>query len=101
MVTKPGVKFNYPENWEDYQKEIDTLLRVFLPKYESKIYITPGLYLYHVGEKPKKFPLLNELKPEIAKRYVSYFLQDQGRIARGKKAKTSVWVHPDAFEVSA
>lgn len=102
MILHSGdAKYNYPVNWEDYQKEIDALLRTFIPNYETKHYITPGLYLYHVDEKPGKFPLLKSLRPDVAKRYVSYFLKDQGRIARGSKGKTCVWVHPDAFEVTA
>lgn len=92
MATPVGETHNYPEKWEEYKKEIDFLLRTFDKNYEKRKYISPSLYIYHIEEKPWNYPILNGLKPAILKRYVSYHLKEQGRVARGTKAKTSVWM---------
>lgn len=98
MTIKSGEFYNFPRGWPKYKKEINRLLTRGDPKYRTRTYVTPSLYLHDVDDHPWNYPLLRELKKQTLKRYVVYFLIGQGRVARGKRgtsAKTSVWMLPE------
>lgn len=97
MISKGEMK-NYPENWSEFKKEIDMLLRYYDSGYEKRWYLTPVRYMDGIKETPKKYPLLAKENPAIQKRYISFFLKDQGRISRKEKMKKCVWVLPEALE---
>jgi hypothetical protein len=98
MVIQKGESFNYPKNWSKYKKEIHNLLREANHAYKHKNYITPGLYTHGIKEHPEKYPLLSGINRPLQKRYMSYFLKDQGRVRRGTStAKSQVWVLPEVF----
>jgi hypothetical protein len=86
---------NYPGNWSEFVKEIDKLLRYHEPEYQNKPYLTPGLYMDGITENPKKYPLLSQEGKANRRRYISFFLKEQGRLPRGEKAKKHVWVLPE------
>lgn len=99
MTIQSGEFYNYPKYWPKYKKEINRLLTNGDPKYFTRTYITPSLYLRDVDDHPLNYPLLRKLKKQVLKRYVAYFLIGQGRVSRGRRgvhAKTSVWMLPEA-----
>ena len=98
MAKQKGESFNVPKNWSDLKKEIHLLFLEGNPVYKQKNYITPGLYTLPIKENPEKYPLLSGIKKPLLKRYMSYFLKEQGRISRGTStAKSQVWVLPEAM----
>jgi hypothetical protein len=88
---------NYPANWSEITKEIDKLLRSHEPHYQKQMYLSPGLYTDGITENPKKYPLLSKEGKANRRRYISFFLKDQGRVPRGDKAKKHVWVLPEVL----
>lgn len=96
MTMPHGHHTNFPKNWPAYKEEIHRMLMKECPNYKIKTYITPELYIQAISEKPWNYPLLRVLRKKILKQYIAYFLMEQGRVARGTKAKTSVWMLPEA-----
>jgi hypothetical protein len=98
MTNQKGGTINYPKEWAGIAIEIDHLLRRAIPAYEKKDYITPGLYIDDIKDNPDIYPLMRVISKPIQKRYISYFLRDQGR-KKGKFNHTSqVWVLPEVSE---
>lgn len=98
MVTQQGRPKNNPANWSLFKVEIDALLREGDPGYKERLYITPLRYIDGIKDNPEKYPLLSKESIAIQKRYISYFLKEQGRISRGEKARKHVWILPEAKE---
>lgn len=87
----------------EYRSEIDTLLRITDPNYEQRVYIKPIYWMEDLREHPEKYPKLSTLHASLQKRYISYFLKEQGRVKRGagdsRLAKTNVWMLPEMVNV--
>jgi len=83
----------------DYRDEIDALLRVTDPNYKQRVYIKPIYWMEDLKSHPEEYPKLSTLHASIQKRYISYFLKEQGRVKRGaddlRVAKTNVWMLPE------
>jgi len=84
---------------KDYRADIDTLLRVTDTKYEERVYIKPIYWMDDLHEHPEKYPKLSTLHITLQKRYISYFLKEQGRLKRGTgtshTCRANVWVLPE------
>jgi hypothetical protein len=84
---------------KDYRDEIDALLRARDPEYELQVYIKPIYWMEDLKTHPERYPKLLALPVPIQKRYISYFLKEQGRVKRGaggsRLAKTNVWMLPE------
>lgn len=88
MTHKP-----YPPNWRSIQREIENLLRAADPEYEQRVYLTPIFYLDGITETPEKYPLLAKCPEQFQKRFISYFLKEQGRVPRTpSKTQKLVWM---------
>jgi hypothetical protein len=81
--------------WIKFREEIESVLRETDPEYRKRIYIKPVYWIDPIRENPDKFPLLSRLTPRLQKRYMSYFLKDQGRVARSQTLNATVWMIPD------
>jgi len=83
----------------DYRDEIDALLRVTDPNYKQRVYIKPIYWMEDLKSHPEEYPKLTTLAVALQKRYISYFLKEQGRVKRGaddlRVAKTNVWMLPE------
>jgi len=84
-------------SWNKYRKEIDALLRSYYPDYEERIYLKPVYYVDGISHDPGLYPMLSKLPVNMQKRYISFFLKEQGRVARnGNQTNARVWILPGA-----
>jgi len=98
MVIQQGYK-NLPSNWLNIREEIGNLLLEGDPTYKKRLYITPSRYIWGIKDYPDKYPGLSKLTTPLQKRYISYFLIEQGRIKRGTKtSKSQVWMLSEALK---
>jgi hypothetical protein len=98
MGNNKGRTFNLPKNWDEIGAELELLMCTNDPNYKKRHCLTPSFYVYTVEDKPWNYPLLREMQISLRKRYLSYFLKEQGRVARGKvegrRIKKMVWALP-------
>jgi hypothetical protein len=84
-------------SWEKYRVEIDSLLRSYYSDYEERIYLKPVYYVDGIKHDPGLYPMLSELPVNMQKRYISFFLKEQGRVPRnGNQTNARVWILPGA-----
>lgn len=85
---------HYFKAWPGYRREIKRLMVSTNPNYKKQIYIKPIFVLDGIAENPEKYPLLSVLTTTMKKKYISFFLKEEGRIANGIGSNTKVWMLP-------
>jgi hypothetical protein len=83
-------------SWEKYRDEIDSLLRSYYSDYEERTYLKPVYYVDGIKHDPGLYPMLSGLPVNMQKRYISFFLKEQGRVPRNGNQDGRVWVLPGA-----
>ena len=98
MIKQQGYK-NLPKDWLMIREEVSRLLTEGDPTYKERLYISPSRYLWWIKDYPEKYPVLSKLTSPLQKRYISYFLIEQGRVKRGTKtSKSQVWMLKEAVK---
>jgi len=80
------------------EKEIHKLLSSHYTEYQERTYLTPSWYSSTIRKEPENYPILSSMPMNIARRNISLFLKNQGRVRRNMKGVTrgACWMLPEA-----